>query len=303
MSFRKVFIASLNNIIEKMLRIQTFQKGMRAQSAMEYLMTYGWAILIIAIVLVALFSLGIFNSANFAPKAQPGSCEVLRNSAQTSLAGQCNNMLPAYVAQFNTTALSNITTSNVPALAPNSGDKYTVTFWIKPLLPTAYGWNGVAIAPLSVPFQIGWWTDYSPNGVDWIVGNPPTQQDTWAFIVVNGTVGGTGWMSINGGGFTTNSAIVVSPVGSTKYTFGSIYYCCHITAMMSNIQLYNTPLSANEIQVLYKEGIGGVPVNVNNLVGWWTLNGNANDYSGYGNDGTATNVVYTSAWTSGYSAP
>ena len=73
----------------------------RSQSAMEYLMTYGWAILIIAIVLVALFSLGIFNSANFAPRAQPGSCEVLRNSAQTSLVGQCNGMLPEYVAQFN----------------------------------------------------------------------------------------------------------------------------------------------------------------------------------------------------------
>lgn len=34
----------------------------KAQSAMEYLMTYGWAILIIAIVLAALFSLGVFNS-------------------------------------------------------------------------------------------------------------------------------------------------------------------------------------------------------------------------------------------------
>lgn len=34
----------------------------RAQSAMEYLMTYGWAILIIAIVLAAMFTLGIFKS-------------------------------------------------------------------------------------------------------------------------------------------------------------------------------------------------------------------------------------------------
>ena len=33
-------------------------KDMKLQSAMEYLMTYGWAILIIAIVMVALFSLG-----------------------------------------------------------------------------------------------------------------------------------------------------------------------------------------------------------------------------------------------------
>ena len=33
----------------------------KAQSAMEYLMTYGWAILIIAVVLGALFSLGVFS--------------------------------------------------------------------------------------------------------------------------------------------------------------------------------------------------------------------------------------------------
>ena len=39
------------------------------------------------------------------------------------------------------------------------------------------------------------------------------------------------------------------------------------------------------------------------ILGWWPLNGNANDYSGYGNDGTAANVTYTSAWTNGYSAP
>ncbi len=40
-------------------------KNFRAQSAMEYLMTYGWAILIIAIVLGALFSLGVFSSGSF----------------------------------------------------------------------------------------------------------------------------------------------------------------------------------------------------------------------------------------------
>ncbi len=36
----------------------------KAQSAMEYLMTYGWAILIIAVVLGALFSLGVFSGNN-----------------------------------------------------------------------------------------------------------------------------------------------------------------------------------------------------------------------------------------------
>ncbi len=52
-------------------------------------MTYGWAILIIAVVLVALFQLGVFNGSNLAPKAQAGSCEVVKNAEGTSLAVGC----------------------------------------------------------------------------------------------------------------------------------------------------------------------------------------------------------------------
>ncbi|MEM0147013.1 MAG: hypothetical protein QXF85_00975, partial [Candidatus Micrarchaeaceae archaeon] len=85
-----------------------FAKGAfaRAQSAMEYLMTYGWAILIIAVVLSALFELGVFNSNNFAPKAPPGSCQVFRpngpgTTSFINLEGVCNGELPEYVASFN----------------------------------------------------------------------------------------------------------------------------------------------------------------------------------------------------------
>ena len=71
----------------------------------------------------------------------------------------------------------------------------------------------------------------------------------------------------------------------------------------ANVQLYNTSLDQNSITALYQEGIGGAPIDLQNLVGWWPLNGNVNDYSGNGNDGTPNNVTYTSSWTSGYSAP
>ena len=47
------------------------QVEIRAQSAMEYLMTYGWAILIIAVVLGALFELGVFSGTFFMPHVQP----------------------------------------------------------------------------------------------------------------------------------------------------------------------------------------------------------------------------------------
>ncbi len=39
-------------------------RQLRQQSAMEYLITYGWAILIIAVALAALFALGLFNPGN-----------------------------------------------------------------------------------------------------------------------------------------------------------------------------------------------------------------------------------------------
>ena len=38
-------------------------RTVRSQGAMEYLMTYGWAVVIIGVVLAALFSLGVFNSS------------------------------------------------------------------------------------------------------------------------------------------------------------------------------------------------------------------------------------------------
>ena len=42
----------------------TARKSKRSQSALEYMMTYGWAILIIVIVAVILYSMGIFNPSS-----------------------------------------------------------------------------------------------------------------------------------------------------------------------------------------------------------------------------------------------
>ena len=44
----------------------------KAQSAMEYLMTYGWAILIVIIVAAALYALGIFNPATYSQSTAVG---------------------------------------------------------------------------------------------------------------------------------------------------------------------------------------------------------------------------------------
>jgi hypothetical protein len=70
------------------------------------------------------------------------------------------------------------------------------------------------------------------------------------------------------------------------------------------LQLYNTSLSPSEIQALYQEGIGGAPIDLQHLVGWWPLNGDANDYSGNGNNGQMYDkITFVSNWWQGYTPP
>jgi hypothetical protein len=282
--------------------------SLKAQSAMEYLMTYGWAILIIAIVLVALFSLGIFNSSNFAPKAQPGSCEVLRNSAQTSLVGQCNGMLPEYVAQFET-APAYILIVHDPYLPVLPNASRTITAWINTAtygtiftnpkadnvnLDTCGGFN--LIIDGSHPFL-------HDCVYDLYFSSLTINKNVWEFVaVVYSNSSDTTTVYVDNQNSTLSNKGLMQLSGN--FTIGGWdTYENTMSGYISNVQFYNTSLSSSSIQALYKEGIGGAPINVNNLVGWWPLNGNANDYSGNDNNGVPTNVTYTSAWSSGYSAP
>ncbi|MGC8479024.1 MAG: LamG-like jellyroll fold domain-containing protein, partial [Candidatus Micrarchaeia archaeon] len=125
--------------------------------------------------------------------------------------------------------------------------------------------------------------------------------DKWTFVTL--TFGPSGVNFYVNGNMVYSSSIATSgetftPLigwddGSSDYWEGDI----------ANSQIYNTSLSANDIQALYQEGIGGAPINLQNLIGWWPLNGNANDYSGNGNNGVPSNVVFVSNWYSGYTPP
>ncbi len=270
-------------------------------------MTYGWAILIIAIVLVALFSLGIFNSGNFAPRAQPGSCEVLRTAVQTSLVGQCNGELPQYVAQFPGYPNPGVIISD--SRFPNGDKSVSILAWVKTTQSADY------------PFVLNY-GEYGTAEEDWMLGiysgqvcpdswsdhrcaGPLVNNNTWNLVGFTYSGGTNVEVYINGISYTgTGSGTPNVQTGSgTMANIGGGTSGFNFTGYIANVQIYNLSLSQSDMLALYKEGIDGAPINVNNLVGWWPLNGNANDYSGNGNDGTATNVIYTSAWTSGYSAP
>jgi hypothetical protein len=49
--------------------------------------------------------------------------------------------------------------------------------------------------------------------------------------------------------------------------------------IVSDVQLYNTSLSGQQVNILYNSGTGGAPLS--GAVDWWPLEGDTNDYIGY----------------------
>ena len=315
-----------------------FRQSFRSQSAMEYLMTYGWAILIIAVVLAALFELGVFNPMTFAPKAAPGSCQVVRpDGAGTtnfiSLSGECNGELPQYSGSISNRSVEWVQIPASPTINTSwDGGSYTITAWFDEQTPlnsttgralvqetagcTSGLWVGGSNPSEYSVFSIQW---YSSGGVCTNAGADSTgfggiPYNKWVFLsdvfrYVPGETGNYIAVCVNA---ECNNVTWSEPYQPTDYVgygydfeIGS-WWCCSARlegGNIANVQLYNTPLSENDLKALYQEGIGGAPIKIQSLVGWWPLNGNSNDYSGNGNNGVPNGITYTGSWYSGYSAP
>ena len=282
----------------------------KQQSAMEYLMTYGWAILIIAVVLGVLYYLGVFNSSNLAPRLQPGSCHVARTSAGVQNFGVCAG-LPEFVAWISVNAISPITISPSSQLVSNS---FTVSMWI--YLDGAANCRGlfsdwpdggsgfVLIGGATFGCSVSY---IDSDSLGWPAGSDNLPYNTWemATLEYNGS-SGVATVYVNDKVYTSgNLASGLSLTQTEPYYIGATGWGSETgaNAYMANIQLYNTTLSVAEIHALYMEGIGGAPIVPQSVVGWWPLNGDANDYSGNNNNGQANNVQYTNTWLSSYGAP
>ncbi|MEM4839846.1 MAG: LamG-like jellyroll fold domain-containing protein [Candidatus Micrarchaeaceae archaeon] len=290
-----------------------FHQSFALQSAMEYLMTYGWAILIIAVVLAALFELGVFNPMTFAPKASPGSCQVLRpEGAGTtdfiSLSGECNGELPQYAAQFNGQS-SAIETSGINSLS--TSNYVTISFWMDwsgatSTTPLGFGGSSCSSQALLWEQSSTCW-GFNPCGVYSVYGiNAQPIIGRWVFVTaIYNTTMTNSRLFINGvqQTLTQCAGSASNLVISNSILFGMGEWSGDFSGSIANVQVYNTALSSNDIKALYQEGIGGAPIKIQNLVAWYPLNGNANDYSGNGNNGVPSGVTYTSNWYSGYSAP
>ena len=135
---------------------------------------------------------------------------------------------------------------------------------------------------------------------------PLLSSGTWYFITVTDNQGSINFYI---DGSQAGGATITSP---SNQQFGSIGACAvggygcgtsYFNGFISNVQVYQSALSANSVESLYVEGIGGVPIDLQDIIGWWPLNGNVNDYSGNGNNGGATNIYYANRWWDGYKTP
>ena len=293
-------------------------RRLKSQSAMEYLMTYGWAILIIGVVLAVLFQIGVFSGSNFSTGALPGSCQVQRSSAGTSLTGECLNREPEFVANFTNTKSPYVLTSSAGWPTGNTV-QYSLFMWINTGSSAGspfalgvfrygvFGSYGVQIDN-GISLEINSNGDicayaYTDGAYPLICSPNPINNKQWHLVGVTYNGGGSladATLYVNATAVATGSSgdtapLVIPTVGEFGGNFDGDGT---FTGYLSNIQLYNTSLAQSEVQALYMEGIGGAPIRPQNLTGWWPLNGDVNDYGGLGNNGAATSVTYSSAWMS-----
>lgn len=281
---------------------------------MEYLMTYGWTILIIAVVLGVLFQMGVFSSANFLPKAQPGSCKVFRTTGIASLQGVCTGQVPQYAAQFNG---QNSYINAGTGASLNIQNAITISAWINPIsFPTAGNELDIVCKGYETSYT-GYEFGLSSSGTLLFRINPTSSSWKNQNSIVTGIITNNWYyvVAVYDGTniyFYKNGLLLNSmPAGgqlyssSNKDTIG-VYYNSGtfvFNGLIANVHIYNTSLDASQISALYLEGIGGAPIDPYHIVGWWPLNGDTNDYSGNNNNGAPTNIIHTSSWTSGYTQP
>jgi len=217
------------------------------------------------------------------------------------------------VAQFNVASSHiNTGTTELP-LGSSPRSAFAWVYWTGSLAsgyPTILEWGDQAIGYHASGIRLNppsGYLNFVGAGDDFQTTFIPTP-NTWVFVgyTYNGGTGVT--VYYNGQSQTGNVGTVLNTVlGSSNPSEIGIPANYGVTwdfpGSLADVQIYNTSLSANDVQALHKEGIGGEPILSDGLVGWWALNGNTNDTSGNLNNGQASGVGYTSFWTNGYAAP
>lgn len=207
---------------------------------------------------------------------------------------------PSYgIASFNGISSSITTDKHIT----NSIINWTVEAWINP----------ANLDQLGIAVENGWDNNVVGNGYGFGISNGGLGTGSQLFGLFSGvTTINTGYtfsspnrwydivMTRNQSGITsfyvngvqTPNTTSSVPLTSNDFYIGSDTGIRYFNGSIADVQFYNTSLSPSQISKIYSSGIGGMPISNSKLIGWWPLEGNVNDYSGYGNAGFASNIIY-----------
>jgi hypothetical protein len=224
-----------------------------------------------------------------------------------SLEGLCTGRTPKFVAVFN--GASYIEEGNMNFFGSKD---FAASFWVQIQKPVTTS-NGI-VDEGSKSSPKGWYF--------WSSGNTCGNGQGVIFNAKPGDIcygwGDSGWHFVVGVYNTSNSREYLYVDGvlikSTKGSGPALTYPLVIGAesnfknmfsgSIANIQVYNSSLDQAMVQAMYREGIGGAPIRLLNLLAWWPLNGDSVDYSGNSNSQTKiVGVGFSSSWANGYTSP
>ncbi len=254
-----------------------------------------------------------------------GSSNTVYDYSGRSLSGTFANGAYGYLpnesatltAQFNG-ASSSVSIANTSGLNPTS---ITIAAWFDPSAPQTSDRKVVAkynagnngndydLHYTTSSCNLGGRLTTASGTASYGVSAPSCALNTWYFgamtyqpstntisIYLDGQLVGTSSSTAYGALSSSSNPLTIgySSFGPTRWV-GNI----------SNVQIYNTTLSAGQVAQLYSEGITGTPAPNKGLVGWWPMAGSDANYAALASPYsiTSTNVGYNSViYSSAYGA-
>jgi hypothetical protein len=166
---------------------------LRAQGAMEYLMTYGWAILIVMVVGVAMYTLGMFNMSGSVPPTATGfgplkpllaTCEVKEKTWWPIYDGFSCQFANSVGTSIKVKDI-NVTANNI--LGSNPQVELNPTFTASTSIRVYRTNNMNCYVDLSCyNYNLGKWCDSRPGGTNAWLDIPQDSQFSVALLSIKG---------------------------------------------------------------------------------------------------------------------
>ncbi len=195
-----------------------------------------------------------------------------------------------------------------------ANQNYSISVWIDfastvPNQSFVYITNSGTMSPLGLLSGKFWGSVWSLSDV---LDSSPTRTGIWYNVVLSyDKATGINELYVDGASIGTSSGYISFPsqgaseiltlgypntgpscIFSSSCTPGTGFST--IDGVVSNFQFYDSALASTQVSAIYAAGLAGKPVSGASLFLWWPLNGTAHDFSGNGNDGAESNVVFTS---------